>query len=111
MALHPVKVFRGPDITDGQDVAVLLYRLPDGQEGLVVIDQIEILGQHMLTSEATDEQIIDRFKAYAGRRPFIIDLLNEQHHSAAPLAIQTWLKVLTPIYEGQMYLFGIDNEE
>lgn len=111
MALHRVKVMRGPDFEDGQEIAALQYRLPSGQEGLVIIDQIEIMGEHMLIADATDEQIIDRFKAYAGRRPFIIDLLNEQHHSAAPLAVQTWLKVLTPIFEGQMYLFGIDNED
>ena len=111
MALHRVKVMRGPDFEDGQEIAALQYRLPSGQEGLVIIDQIEIMGEHMLIADATDEQIIDRFKAYAGRRPFIIDLLNEQHHSAAPLAVQTWLKVLTPNFEGQMYLFGIDNED
>lgn len=111
MALHQVKVMRGPDFEDGQPVAVLQYRLPSGQEGLVILDQIEIMGEHMLVDDATDEQIIERCKAYAGGRPFLIDLLNEQHIDAnGSLLFKAWLHALTTIYEGEMYLFGVGTE-
>lgn len=111
MALHRVRVMRGPDFEDGQEIAALQYRLPTGQEGLVIIDQIEIMGEHMLIADATDEQIIERCKAYAGGRPFIIDMLNDQHIDAnGSLLFRAWLHALTTIYEGEMYLFGVDNE-
>ena len=111
MALHRVKVMRGPDFEDGQEIAALQYRLPTGQEGLVIIDQIEIMGEHMLIADATDEQIIARCKAYAGGRPFIIDMLHDQHIDAnGSLLFRAWMHDLTTIYEGEMYLFGVDNE-
>jgi hypothetical protein len=110
MAFHKVKVCRGRDFEDGEHVVALTYLLPDCREGLVVFNQFEIMGHHLTAEDATDEQIIERVKAYTGGRPFIIDLLNDQHFNAANRIMRQWVSTMTPIYEGDMYLFGIAEE-
>lgn len=107
MAIHKVLIKRGKDFEDGEHVVAFVYLLPDGREGLVVFNQFEIMGHHLTAEDATDQQIIERVKAYAGGRPFIIDLLNDQHFNASVRITQQWLATMTTVYSGDMYLFGI----
>jgi len=110
MAIHKVKVLRGKDFEDGEHVVAFVYLLPDGREGLVVFNQFEIMGHSLVAEDASDQQIIERVKAYAGGRPFVIDLLNDQHFNAADRIIKQWLYSMKTIYDGDMYLFGIAEE-
>lgn len=110
MAFHKVKVYRGKDFEDGEHVVALTYLLPDHREGLVVFNQFEILGHQLTAEDVSDEQIIERVKAYCGGRPFIIDLLNDQHFNAADRTMRQWAATMTPIFEGDMYLFGIAED-
>ena len=107
MANHPARIYRGIDNEDKQPVFCLRYRLPDNQEGLVIFDKAEVMGVSINVAKATDQQIIDRVKAYASGMAFITDLLNDQHWVPGEPVTEKWLSTLDIIFDGEIYLFGI----
>lgn len=109
MAHQPARIYRGIDCEDKQPVFCLRYRLPDNQEGLVIFDKADVLGVPIDIEKATDQQLIDRVKAYASGLAFVTDLLNDQHWCPGEPVTEKWLAELDVIYEGEIYLFGIGD--
>ncbi|CBY88541.1 hypothetical protein [Pantoea phage LIMEzero] len=109
MAIHKVRIMRGVDYEDEQPIVALRFTLPDGKEGLTVFNRMDVLGVDLDLVKATDQQMIDRIKEYAGSLTFIIDLLNDRCLAANVPYLERWQRTLTTIYEGDMYLFGIDD--
>jgi len=109
MALHRVCIMRGRDYEDGSTIAALRFALPDGREGLAVIDRADVFGVELDLMDATDQQIIDRLSEYAGSRLFLIDLLNDRMLVANSPSMEKWQATLETIYVGELYLYGVDN--
>lgn len=109
MANHKVRILRGKDYEDEQPIAALRFTLPDGKEGLTVFNQMDVFGVELDMVEATDQQMIDRIKEYAGSRSFLVDLLNDRCLVANAPTLEAWQRTLTVVFEGDMYLFGIDE--
>jgi hypothetical protein len=109
MAIHKVRILRGKDYEDEQPIAALRFTLPDGKQGLAVINHADVFGVDLSLVDATDQQVIDRLKEYAGSRSFLIDLLNDRMLVANSPSMEKWQATLTIIYEGDFYLFGIDD--
>ena len=109
MANLPVKVMRGIDFEDGQEVAVLQYRLPDNREGVAVISELTVMDVAIQIKDASNTQIMSRVSAYLSSRGFLIDMLNDQHFDANEPRTKEWLQSLEVIYEGDLYTFGIDG--
>lgn len=107
MSNLPVKVMRGIDFEDGQEVAVLQYRLPDNREGVAVISELTVMDVAIQIKDASDAQVLSRVSAYLSSRGFLIDMLNDQHFDANESVTKAWLNTLELIYEGDMYTFGI----
>ena len=110
MAMHRVRIQRGNDFEGGEAVATLRFRLPDDREGLVVINDAEVFGFPLDLKTCTDQQVIDRVTEYAGSRLFLIDLLNDQFLVPTSEFLESWQAGLHTVYEGELYLYGIDNE-
>jgi hypothetical protein len=109
MAIHKVRIQRGKDYADEQPIATLRFTLPDGKQGLAVFNHMDVFGVELDLVDATDQQIIDRIKEYAGSRTFLIDLLNDQFLVANSPSMENWQSTLTTVYEGEFYLFGVDD--